>query len=249
MLFDLQKAVALLAMPLGLVWLLLLALVLWSWRLRRPGFSLALSLVWILLGLAGNPWLGHRLMARLERQVPAPDPRLSFEAVCVLGGGTEVDEDGTPHLARHGDRLAEAARLWHAGRARCLVASGASRDSRQGERNLGEEARRIWLGLGVPESAIRVLAVPCFNTREEIAAYRSLREREGWTRLGLLSSASHLPRALRLARKAGLQASPLPCDREGRPRRFRVQDLVPQQEGLGLAQTALWEMLGQALGR
>ncbi len=247
MLFDLQKALALLLMPLGLVWVLLLGLTLWSRRLRHPGFTLALGLVWLLLGLGGNPQVGQRLIARLEAQAPARDAGEGpiLDALCVLGGGTDLDPRGRPQLGAHGDRVLEAARLWRAGRVRILAASGAD----NGDRDLAQETRALWLSLGVPDSAIRVVDVPCRNTREEIAAYRALRDRERWSRVGLLTSAWHLPRALALARKAGLEVTPLPCDHLGRPHPFHPQDLVPQLEGLRRTQTALWEMVGRSLGR
>jgi len=251
MLFNLQKTLGLLIMPVGILWLMLLGMTLWSWRLRRPAFATLLSLLWILFTLAGNPWVGQRLMARLEARVPVShlEQGPALDAVCVLGGGSEVDAQGRPQFSAHGDRVAEAARLWHAGRTLHLVASGRSNDSLLGERDLAQETRSLWLGLGVPDSAIRVVPTPCFITREEIAAYAALRDQQRWSRIGLLTSASHLPRALKLAQKAKLEVVPLACDYQGQPHRFRFQDQVPQEEGFRLAQTAAWEVVGQALGR
>ncbi len=251
MLFSLQKTLAMLVMPLGLVWVLLAGMTLWSQKLRRPAFTAGLGFLWILLALAGNPWVGRRMMAHLEQQIPTPDLERGpvLDAICVLGGGTELDAQGRPHFGISGDRLAEAARLWHSGRARCLVASGRGNDGLHGDRDLAQETRTLWMGLGVPAAAIRVVETPCFITRDEIAAYRAMSEQQHWGRVGLLSSAWHLPRAMSLARKARLDAMALPCDFQGRPRRFRPQELVPQMEGLRLTQLAAWEMLGQMVGR
>jgi uncharacterized SAM-binding protein YcdF (DUF218 family) len=250
MLFDLQKALGLLIMPLGLVWLFLLGMVLWSWRLRRPHFAFLLSLTWVLLTLGGSPWVGRSLIAQLERQVPVVAPAQGpLDAIFVLGGASEVDAQGRPQLGSHGDRIAEAARLWHAGQTHYLVASGRGNDALTGERDLAEETRAIWRELGVPDSAILVVKAPCYITREEIAAYRVLTREHHWARAGLLTSAYHLPRALALARKAQLDVVPLPCDSLSRPRRLRLQDAIPQQEGIRLTETALWEMVGKAVGR
>jgi len=119
----------------------------------------------------------------------------------------------------------------------------------QADRNLGEESRTIWRGLGVPDSAIRLVPTPCYITREEIAAYKVMADQNRWTQVGLLTSASHLPRALKLAEKANLKVIPLPSDFRGRPRRFRPQDVVPQLEGIRLTHTAMWEIIGKAMGR
>ncbi len=251
MLLLLQKTLGLLVMPLGLVWLLLFGMVIWSWRLRKPGFAALLSLLWLLLGMAGNPWVGRRLMARLEQQVQVANPQEGpvLDAIFVLGGGTDLNPQGRPQLSAQGDRITEAARLWHAGRTRFLVASGTGNDALGGDRDLAQESRTLWRGLGVPDAAIRVVDAPCLITRDEIKAYRAMRDQEHWSRVGLLTSASHLPRALSLARKAKLEVIPLACDFQGRPRRFRPQYLVPQLEGLRLTQTTLWELVGQAVGR
>ena len=251
MLLLLQKTMGMLVMPMGLLWLAMLGLAFWSWRLRRPAFATALSLLWVMFTLAGNPWMGRCLVGRLEQKVETRnlDKESVLDAVFVLGGGSEIDSQGRPQLGASGDRIAEAARLWHAGRTRHLVASGRGNDALGGERDLAQETRTLWLGLGVPDSAIRVVEPACYITREEIAAYRRMCDQQQWSRVGLLTSAAHLPRALKLAQKAHLDATPLACDFLGRPRRFRPQDLIPQHEGLRLTQLAVWELIGRSVGR
>ena len=232
-LFAFEKTLGLLAMPVGLLWLFLLASAGFC-LLRKQRLPAALFLVSALgYALAGNVYLGSALMARLEAGVPSVDVATvaPFDAVCVLGGGTQEDSRGHSELSQAGDRIVLAARLWHAGKVKLLVASGMSRDGVRGVRNLGQETRTLWRGLGVPDAAILVVAEPCWNTRDEIAADRRLQARLGWRRVGLLSSAWHLPRALALARKAGLAATPLGADWRGRPHPFQLQLLVPQATG------------------
>jgi uncharacterized SAM-binding protein YcdF (DUF218 family) len=250
-LFAFQKTLGLLAMPVGLLWLFLLASAGFC-LLRKQRLAAALFLVAALsYALAGNVYLGSALMARLESGIPpvAAASAAPFDAVCVLGGGTEGDGLGGAEASQAGDRIVLAARLWHAGKARLLVTSGMSRDSLGSVRNLGEETRTLWRGLGVPDAAILVVAEPCWNTRDEILADRRLQLQHGWKRVGLLSSAWHLPRALALARKAGLTATPLGADWDGRPHPFQLQLLVPQAEGFRKVQRACWEFLGRRLGR
>lgn len=237
-------------MPLGLLWLGLLGATVWAFRRRAKGLGGVLALLTLGLTLVGNPHAGHLMMARLEADVPpVPANPAPMEALFVLGGGSEVDDQGRPHLSPYGDRIAEAARLWHAGRVKRLVASGTSSDARSGRRNLGAETREIWMGWGIPSEAIQVIEEPCFITRDEIQAYGRLRAKEGWTRVGLLSSAWHLPRALALAKREGLVVIPLPSDPRGRPLRWQLWHLVPQQEGIQNVQLACWEVLGRWVGR
>ena len=246
----LSKLIGMLCMPTGLLWLGLFLAMLWAFRRRQRGLGLFLAFLFLGFGLAGNPQVGALLMARLESAIPLlPKDAAPLEAVFVLGGGSQVDDRGRPFLNASGDRILEAARLWHAGRAKCLVASGTSEDARTGRRDLGAETCAIWRSLGVPSSAVRKLEGPCFITRDEVQAYRRLQAQEGWQRVGLLSSAWHLPRAMALARKAGLKVLPIPSDAQGRIPRFQLWHLVPQEEGVQKTQLACWERLGRLVGR
>jgi len=246
----LTKLFGMLLMPLGLIWLGLLAATVWAFRRRARGLGSALASLALALALLGNVQVGHAFMARLESEIQSfgpDDPPL--EAVFVLGGGSQVDAQGRPFLAEAGDRIAEAARLWHGGRTKILVASGASTEGGASQRNLGEETRELWKGLGIPGDAIRVIEEPCVITRDEVRAYRRLKAKEGWQRVGLLSSASHLPRAMALARREGLDVVPVASDRRGRVPAFKLWYLVPQSEGLRETQSACWEWLGRSMGR
>lgn len=246
----LTKLLGMLCMPTGLLWLGLALAAAWAFRRRLRGLGAFLVVLFLGFTLAGNVQVGAWLMGRLESEVPPlSENGAPFDALFVLGGGSQIDDQGRPLLSTGGDRIIEAARLWHAGRATCLVASGASDDAPAGRRNLGAETRAIWVSLGIPSTAIRVLEEPCFITRQEIQAYGRLKTREGWRRVGLVSSAWHLPRALALARREGLAVVPVPSDRRGRISRFHLWHLIPQEEGFQKSQLACWEHLGRLAGR
>jgi uncharacterized SAM-binding protein YcdF (DUF218 family) len=247
-LFSLQKTLALLAMPVGFLWLLLLLACLLCFRKKQKPLGLFLLVTALLYACAGNVHLGRTLMARLESGVP-PDQDGPFDAVFVLGGGSDEDAFRRPQLGYAGDRIHLAAKLWHSGKTRLLVASGMGLDRLNRVRNGGEETRVLWRELGVPDRAILVVQEPCWNTRGEISAYRRLQDRFRWKRTALVSSASHLPRALALAEKAGLAVTPIGADWRGRPLAFQLQNLVPQAEGFMDVHRACWEYLGRWVGR
>jgi len=250
-LLSFQKMLALLVLPAGFVWVLLLAASLYGFRRKRwkpAWFTLGLALLY---AAAGNVPLGAMLLARLEATVPRVDPVTvePFEVVFVLGGGVDDNAWGDPQLGSSGDRLYQAARMWHAGKARLLVASGVARGGARGFRNGGELSRVLWQSLGIPGQAILVVEEPCWITRDEIAAYRRLQTRFGWQRMALVSSASHMPRAMALADKAGLKVTPIGADWRGQPPGFACKWLVPQAEGFVAVQVACWELLGRSVGR
>lgn len=241
--FALSKLLGYLLMPLGLLWL---GLGVATWRAwgRSRSLSLGLGGLTLLLTLAGNVQVGHAAAALLEGRVPRVEIGEPLEAVFVLGGGTALDARGEALVGPAGDRVVEAARLWHGGKTRRLVASGAASG-----RDLAQESRRIWRGLGIPDEAIRVVPETCLNTSQEVAAYRRFAERQGWQRVGLLTSSWHLPRAMALARREDLSVTPVHADSQGRPVPFQLWHLVPQEEGLRLTQMVAWELLGRVVGR
>jgi len=246
-----QKALALLLMPAGLAWVLLIVVTVGAWRSATRVRAMLASTALLLFTLAGNTWMGDALITSLERRIPPLDlERLQpFDAVCVLGGGTEVSEADGPALSNGGDRIALAARLWHAGKAKVLVVSGSSIGEMERERDLAEESASILRGLGVDPRAIVQVPPGAVNTTQEIAAYGVAVREHGWTRVGLVSSAWHLPRALRLCEAAKLEVVPLGADRRGRFRSWSLYWLIPQERGFERMQKACWEYLGMIVGR
>jgi uncharacterized SAM-binding protein YcdF (DUF218 family) len=246
-----QKCFALLVMPAGVCWVALGVAAGICWHGRRWALAWLLTAVFALYFLAGNAWVGKGLMAILESGIPPVDPVTvsAFDAVLVLGGGTEWDAFGQPGLGEAGDRVAVAARLFHAGKTPVLVASGSSIAGMDEPRDFAADTAVLWRGLGIPESAIIRLPPGLLVTTDEIVAYRELVEHRGWKRVGLVSSAWHLPRALRLARRAGLDLVPIPADRHGRGLPWSPVWLIPQERGFRNVQLACWEFLGMMVGR
>jgi uncharacterized SAM-binding protein YcdF (DUF218 family) len=244
------KIVGRLAMPAGLVFLALWATALVHAHRRAPLAAAASGLTLLLYMAAGNVWLGAALVAPLEAPYVQTDPlnAAPFDAVFVLGGGTSIDPQGRVYLTRAGDRVALGARLYHAGRTPILVASGSSPPGTEHPRDAATESAEMWVGLGVPSDAIVKLPAPT-NTSEELRAYAALATERGWQRVGLVSSAWHLPRVMRNAERVGLDATPLAADRRGIATWAGFETLVPTGAGFDLVHRGVWERLGVAVGR
>jgi len=245
-----QKFLGRLIMPSGLLWLVLIATTVFAWRRWSRKQACAWTLVLVAYTLIGNSWLGAAMVGALEAQIPMTHltDGGKFDAVFVLGGGTKPGPDGRPQLGSVGDRVALAARLYHAGRTPVLVTSGSSIAALGLAMDISEQTATIWRELGVPDTAIRQIAKPK-NTSQELAAYPALIEAEGWKRVGVISSAWHLPRVLRGARRHGLELVPLPADHRGIVPGLALVWFVPQAIGFQQVQSALWELVGMAVGR
>jgi len=209
------KFISPLAHPLGLCWLLLIALAVGHARRRQGGraalFGLAAALLWLisqppivdpLLGRLERPWWEHTL-----EHAPEAD------AVIVLGGGWRLSPPEHWHLdlTEAGDRLITGAELCRRGRARVLVLGGDSVPPGRGAAPESELVAR-WVtdwSLGHPEV---VSLGPVFSTREEAVGARALVESRRWKRLLLVTSAFHMRRAVATFEKAGVTVIPVACD-------------------------------------
>jgi uncharacterized SAM-binding protein YcdF (DUF218 family) len=248
--YELRKFVSHCLMPAGLVWLGLLALAWALWQRRQPRFAAAALALWVAYTLAGNVWLGNAMIGWLQRGYgPAERPgREPFDAVLVLGGGIDVNDDGQPRFAEGGDRVVYAVRVYRAARTRLLLTSGPPVRLSDGRLTSYPAATAaIWEQHGVPAESIVQLVGPK-TTTDEVQALKKLIGERGWHRVGLITSAWHMPRAMRLCRRYGVDAAPLPADAH-RNEDVKLRYLVPQWLGFSEVQLACWEVLGMVAGR
>lgn len=121
-----QKMVTALALPCGLLWLVLIGMGLTAlWR-RQHRWFLTILAVWSAYTIAGNEHVSAYFVTRLECGYADIDPLAGepCDAVAALGGATSTEPNGRPQLSLAGDRVALSARLYHHGLARCLVCTG-----------------------------------------------------------------------------------------------------------------------------
>ena len=245
-----QKVVSRLLMPVGLVLQLLWLAAVWdayrgAWRRAALAFFTL-----VLFTASGAKAVGTRLVAQLENELAAGGTQSStvaLDAVFVLGGGTSRGPNGEVELGRSGDRLRRAAALFHAGRTRRLIASGHSFTD---GRDLSAETAALWKEMGIPDSGILTVPKPV-NTKQEMHALAALAHDRGWTRIGIVSSAWHLPRAMALAATAGLaDVVPLSSNHLVDPvGPASARDWLPTAAGFRQSEVWAWERLGRAVGR
>jgi len=253
-----QKALAGLLMPAGLIWLaLLLAAVAALLRQQGDGDKrdrrmavAACSLFaayWLLgNGITAAALLGWHQRPFISAQLDHSEP---FDALLVLGGASSRRPSGEVQLSPSGDRLVTAARLFHRGASRLIVCAGTPLVGGKAadEQSAAGEARRLLVELGVPSGAI--LVVPGRNTSEEISAFAQLSSQQGWQRKGLVTSAWHMRRASRLAQRAGVSVTPVPADFRGYTPTPTLLELIPSAESLWRVRLVSWEWLGMLVGR
>ncbi len=245
-----QKLLAYFIMPLGLVWLALIALWVELLRSKSKGLAVALGGILVLYTVAGNPVVGSLGVQKLQNELPVVDWTQGppFDAVLVLGGGTKQQRAPAMYgLSGAGDRVLLGARLYLKGRTPKLICSGRGVPGLKSD-DLTAATTHLWTELGIPESDIHRLREP-YNTKEELQALAKLMKSKAWKRVGLVTSGYHLPRAMALAAKQGLDLVPLRADEYLGEDRLSLLSIVPRRTGFSRTELAVWEHIGRWVGR
>ncbi|MBY0318028.1 MAG: YdcF family protein [Reyranella sp.] len=252
--FTLLKYLTQFAMPpasmaVGLLLGGILALV----GLRRLGVLVAALAIAQTLVMAFPP-VADALLAPLQaeaRAAAAEAPACCYDAIVVLGGGVTPAAPPylpDPDLADAADRVWHGARLYHRSVARRIIVSGGSLLSGNSDpaTTEAEAMRRFLVDLGVPSEAI-VSEGKSQNTLENI---RNVRQMVGDARVALVTSAAHMPRALKLARQANLNVGAFPTDwRLPAAARPTWENWVPSIAALAWSSICLREHIALLLDR
>jgi uncharacterized SAM-binding protein YcdF (DUF218 family) len=245
------------AYPLGLVSLLLIAaLVLGKHtRLRNAILIACLALVWI----GGNRWIANGLIRSLEWQYLPAQSYPQVDAIVVLGGGTEspIYPRTTVEVGGAGDRVIYAARLYKQGVAPHLLLSGGYITSLEARATTpAQEMADLLRLMDVPDSALW-LQNRSQNTYEDALYSSQMLKEKGITRIVLVTSAMHMPRAAALFRADGMDVIPAPTDYTLTEADFRpvtweslpglLINIVPDVSSLRGTTTALKEYIGMAV--
>lgn len=211
----LSKLLPLFVYPVGLLACILLtaAALLLAGRLRAARI-LVIGAVLVLFA-AGNGWTAYTLIHGLESDYPAK-PLTSIpeaDVIVVLGGGLGLPHPPRTHthLGSGADRLLYALQLYRAGKAPRILLTGGNVFPQPGLRSEAYYAREL-LGLwGVPGSAI-VMETQSRNTIQNAEYSARILDDRGWSNVLLVTSATHMHRAVLAFRHAGVAVLPAPTD-------------------------------------
>ncbi len=240
--FGAEKALTGLFLPVGFVWLNLTSAMLLSWLYSAAMVTRCLlTVAWLAMSLVTTSPFPDYCFRIVEKPIegefsPSVDPPLDL--LVVFGGGTQAG----PHRAEvsgAGDRLVYAAQLINQGHARKLLATGDE---------TAEQAVEIWTKLGIEKDLISTL--PGKTTFEEINYLKPVIGESPDQRIGILSSAYHMPRVQRLASNAGLQGLiPVTAHHLNSDRPYVARDFIPSVGPLTKFCDFQREMMGRLVGR
>ncbi len=241
-----EKIVTSWFMPLGVVWLMLLFLVLFLWNQRLVWATRFAAICFLALTISANGFVSGWLMSSLEdAQTPwRLDRDEPLDAVVVLGGGTKA----SPAYGRveGNDRVLYGAEIYQQKKTRLLITTGKS--SIPGKADPSTDTRALWMRLGIPETAIQTIGGP--NTAAEMQELKQLLGDKTTGRIGILTSAFHLPRAMRLSKAAGFNLIPIAADHRYDPDSpIRFESFSPNANALCDTHIALKEYLAAWVAR
>lgn len=226
--------------------------------LARGRRSMAIGLASIAfagLWLASTPIVAQALIGALE----SPYPALTIEAtpqadaIVVLGGsvaGRHPPQRPYIGLNSASTRVWYAAQLYRAGKAKWIVVAAGGQPEFANQQVEAEAIAEMLVTLGVPARAIQ-LDAQSRNTRENAVNARAILDRLGARRVLLVTSAQHMPRALKTFAKVWANSDnlliPAPTDVEVVEMRFSAFSWIPSPSALVGVTKALKEYAGTAV--
>ena len=237
MFFYLSKVVGYLLEPLNVLILLQVAglACLWSGRRRSAGWILGLTTA-TMLAVAILP-IPQMLLRPLEQAVPRPTqlpPRI--DGIVLLGGSQDQELTrayGMPSIPNDATRVTEFAALARRYPQAQLVFSGGSGNLGTNELTEADVLRLFMEQQGLDTKRL-MLEDKSRNTHENAVFTKNLAQPKAGQAWLLVTSASHMPRALAVFRKAGWSIDPYPTSYKVMPtgwslwfdgiRQFRLLD-------------------------
>lgn len=242
----LSKVLSLLIHPLFLGLLLLgtggiLAYWWTRWGLGVGGLGL------LILWGASMPVVAHWGQASLEARYP-PRPVTeapAADAIVVLGGavGAPIPPRVYPDLGGAADRVWHAARLYEAGNAPLVVASGGTLPWNEQAFREAPIMKRLLTDWGVPADSVLTESNSA-NTYQNAVNTAALLEAEGLDRVLLVTSALHMRRALATFRSAGVEALPAATDYRAVEGTTTLLDWLPSVGALQGSTATIREYVG-----
>ncbi len=222
---------------------------------KRPALALipmGMSLLIILV--ASNAWVSSLVMQSLEWQQISSEELPEAEAIILLGGSTRIPTPprNTVEITESGDRVLYAAHLYKEGKAPVIIATGGRITWLQNAPPEADSMKNLLIEIGVPESAI-IEETQALNTYENALYTKKILEKRGIKQSLLVTSASHMPRSLRVFQKQGIDVIPAPTDflvtqldweQLQMTPQATLLNLLPSAENLKQTTQALKEYLG-----
>jgi len=245
---TISKLLTHLAYPAGLIaTFTLLSLFYLLFRKTTSAF-ISLLLASSIFLLTSSPIISSRLVSSLEQKYPqqsiASIP--TADVIVVLGGSLRPPKSPrrTSQMTNSSDRFWHAAKLFKAGKAKKILLTGGNVFPNAKIKPEAFYVKQILIDLGIPETAI-LLEEHSKTTEENAIFSRLLLNRYGFKHILLVTSAMHMPRAVKLFQSPKLTITPCSTDvyisSSNMPNLFKW---IPSAKAFAISTLALHEYYG-----
>ncbi len=216
---------------------------------RRRLANVLFGLGFAVLVASSIPVVAQGLVRGLEGQ-HAPmsvETTPTADAIVLLGGalGPARPPRLSAELTDGSDRVLHAARLYRAKKAPLVIASGGAGPGGGDEPPESRDLADLLVEWGVPREAILEEGASG-DTHENAVETKRILDARGLKRVLLVTSALHMPRAVAVFRRAGVDAIPCPTDFLAiEPARRTALDYLPDGEALLHSTAATHEWIGR----
>jgi uncharacterized SAM-binding protein YcdF (DUF218 family) len=246
MLLILSKFLALFFYPVGMCLIFAIAGLIFALRRNRRLYLSFFCASILVLGLCSWPPFSHSLLRSLEGRYNQGIHYPPCSAIILLSGSevAALPPRQYPEINDAGDRIFHAARMLKLGYAPVIIATGGKIDFiREFDGSEAQIAFSLLTELFAIDSSKIIVEPRARNTFENIK--KILHEKGLSDSVLVVTSASHMPRAMGLAKKAGLVPLAAPADfRTDTQFQWKLYNLVPQVGALQNTTTALHEYYG-----
>ncbi|MCG8709046.1 envelope biogenesis factor ElyC [Brenneria sp. 4F2] len=244
MLFIAKKVIGGLLQPLPMILLLMgIGLLCAGFTRWQRGGKTLILISWLTLALISIQPVSDRLLSPLETRYPTWQPgQPKVDYIVVLGGGYTYNPDWAPSanlISNSLPRVTEGIRLYQANPGAKMIFTGAA--AQGNPVSAAKTAALVAESLGVPAQDILTLDTPRDTAEEAVSTAKVVGERP----FLLVTSASHLPRAIRFFQAQGLRPIPAPANQMAITTALNLwEKILPSAYWLSHSERAWYETLG-----
>lgn len=247
MFFLLSKTIGYLIKPLVVVWVFILLYFLIKntlWKKRMLMTALLLFLVF------SNRFVANEAIGLFEYP-PIPIHQLSerkapYRWGILLTGVTSSHKilKDRVYISGHADRVNHTVMLYHKGFISKILISGGTGKLINPAESEARALKDVFLYMGIPEEDLEIEG-ESRNTHESAVAVKKILKDEDYTQCLLITSSSHIPRALGCFKKEGMNCDVFPTDIQFNERDFTPDVMiVPDVDALDIWEEIFKEIAG-----
>jgi uncharacterized SAM-binding protein YcdF (DUF218 family) len=221
-------------------------LLLWA-SITRKRLPVILALV--ILIITSSPIASHQMVAYIDGQEHKKTVEdIDFaDSIVVLSGmiGPIKTKQGIGYEWGDPDRFFGGIELIKAGKAKNIIFTGGILPWQKNIKPEGQVLAKFAEDFGVPSSQI-IVTSDVQNTRDEAKAVREILIKNNTNKIILVTSAFHMPRAVNLFRKEGIEVQVFPVDyKSAGIGDITPMDFLPSADAFYMFHFSLRELIGR----